>query len=79
MTETTGETGTMAVETVEAIATESEINEETTEDENGETTKEILPGEMTKMDLLVMIGIPRILDSQPSQRVCLHPTRVRSF
>lgn len=71
----------MTVEMVEAIviATESETNEETTEDENGETTEEILLGEMTKMHLLVMIGIPRILDHQPSQRVYLHPTGVRSF
>lgn len=68
----------MAVEMVEAIATESETNEETTEDESGETTEEILPGEMIKMHLLVMIGIPRILDHQPSQRLCLHPTEVRS-
>ena len=69
----------MAVEMVEAIATESETNEETTGDENGETTEEILPGEMIKMHLLVMIGIPRILDHQPSQTVGLYPTGVRSF
>jgi len=61
---------------VEEIATESETNEETTEDENGETTEEILPGGMTKVPLLVMIGI---LDHQPRQMVCLHLTGVRSF
>jgi hypothetical protein len=69
----------MTVEMVEVIATESETNEETTEDEKGEMTEEILPGEMIKIHLLVMIGIPRIHDHQPSQRVCLHPTGVRSF
>jgi hypothetical protein len=80
-TETTGEKRMMTVGTVEAIATETETtNEERSEDENGETTEEIPHGKTTRIHLLAMIGVPRVLDHQLRQTVSMgaHPTKVHS-